>query len=121
MFDLVGLPYSFPSSPPESFDCWTLVKHARERLGLPSPLPFKDDEPWCVPANIERAIAKARVFWTTRAGAPQDGDMAVMMASHVGLYWQGGVVHALASNATVVWSSDAVVRRLFPGTEWWHT
>jgi cell wall-associated NlpC family hydrolase len=120
MFHLVGKPYAFPSHPPESFDCWTLVKYVRELVILPCPLPFRDDEAWCTPAGMARALAEARPHWKPRIGGPERGDMAVFNNEHVGVFWDGGVLHALAHNASVVWTSGPVLRRAFPKIEWWH-
>jgi cell wall-associated NlpC family hydrolase len=116
---LVGVPYAFPSRPPESFDCWTLVRHVRERLGKDCPLPFRDDEPWCQPANIARAVARARPMWRV-LHQPIHGAMAVLRPDHVGVVLGPGVLHALARGASVVWTPLAGVRRMFPAVEWWE-
>lgn len=115
---LVGRPYAFPSEPPMSFDCWSLVKHVRTEARLSCPLTFSDDEAWCTPDNIAAAIVKVRGAWG-RTDTPRDLDMAVMDAHHVGVVYGRGVVHALARHTTVVWTSRAVILRLWPNTEWW--
>lgn len=119
MFHLVGRPYKFPSSPPESFDCWTLVKYIRAQKGLSSPLPFDDQEEWCVPGALARAVGQARPVWQVLK-APQDFCMAVLEPGHVGIYYQGGVMHALARNFSVIWTRDPVVKRVWPNVEWWN-
>jgi len=115
---LVGRPYGFPSHPPETFDCWTLVKHVRGSMGLPCPLPFGDTEEWCVPGNLARATSAARPMWHTRP-YPIEGDMAVLEPAHVGVFLANGVLHALSRNSSVVWTSLPVIRRVWPKAEWW--
>ena len=115
---LVGRPYRFPSEPPATFDCWSLVKHVRAAEGLPSPLPFDDKAPWCVPGNQARATALAAPLWKTNGAAVQFA-MAVMEPGHVGVVVDGGVLHALTRNASVVWTPLAAVRRQWPRTQWW--
>lgn len=117
-FELVGIPYRFPSDPPRSFDCWTLVKHVRSAMGLPCPLPFDDAAPWCVPGNLAQATAQARALWHPRRPG-SDFDMVVLEPAHVGIALAGGVLHALARNAGVVWTSPAALRRHWPKAEWW--
>lgn len=121
MFDpraLVGRPYRFPSEPPLSFDCWTLVKFVREQMGLRNPLPFDDGEAWCQPGNLMLATARARCCWSQRP-EPQPFDMAVLEPSHVGVVIGSGVLHALSRHASVVWTTMPAVRRRWPRTEWW--
>lgn len=115
---LVGTPYEFPSNPPRSFDCWTLVKHVRAAEGLLCPLPFDDQEAWCVPGNLARATVQARPLWRVLTG-PINLCMAVLEPAHVGIVLNGGVLHALARNSSVVWTTFAVVRRRWPQTQWW--
>ena len=115
---LVGCPYAFPSAPPKTFDCWSLVKYVRECEGLPCPLPFDDKEDWCVPGNLMQATARARACWT-RLPKPEPFVMAVLEPSHVGIVIGGGVLHALSRNASVVWTTLAAIRRRWPQAEWW--
>lgn len=115
---LVGTPYAFPSHPPRSFDCWSLVKHVRLARGLTCPLPFSDDEAWCVPGQLHLATARARGLWNARP-APEAFDMAVLEPAHVGVVVDGGVLHALSRNSSVVLTSFAMVRRVWPKAEWW--
>ena len=117
-FELVGKPYKFPSEPPASFDCWTLVKHVRAAMGLPCPLPFDDQAEWCVPGNLARATEAARPLWRVR-NPGCDFDMVVLEPAHVGIALSGGVLHALARNASVVWTSPPALRRHWPKAEWW--
>lgn len=117
-FSLVGRPYAFPSAPPGSFDCWTLVKYVRACEGLACPLPFDDRAPWCIPGNLARATEAARSMWRVRAPG-RDLDMVVLEPAHVGLALDGGVLHALARNSGVVWTSPAALRRHWPRAEWW--
>jgi hypothetical protein len=117
-FELVGKPYEFPSDPPRSFDCWTLVKHVRLAERLACPLPFDDREAWCVPGNLAHATALAASVWRTQGG-PVPFAMAVLEPGHVGVVIDGGVLHALARNASVVWTTFAVVRRQWPQAQWW--
>lgn len=117
-FALVGRPYAFPSEPPASFDCWSLVKHVRAAEGLPCPLPFDDHAEWCRPGNLARATSEARALWRVD-GARSDFDMVVLEPAHVGVSLMGGVLHALARNSGVVWTSPAALRRHWPAAEWW--
>lgn len=117
-FELVGNPYRFPSDPPRTFDCWTLVKHVRTAEGLPCPLPFDDRAPWCLPGNLAQATAQARALWRI-VGAPTPFAMAVLEPAHVGVVIDGGVLHALARNSGVVWTTLAAVRRHWPQAQWW--
>lgn len=118
ILSLVGAPYAFPSDPPRSFDCWSLVKYVRQLRDLPCPLPFSDSETWCVPGNLHLATARARGLWTARE-APRPYDMAVLEPAHVGVVVDGGVLHALSRNSSVVLTSFAMVRRAWPKAEWW--
>ncbi len=118
LLSLVGRPYAFPSDPPNSFDCWSLVKYVRTSRGLPCPLPFSDQEDWCVPGNLQLATARARGMWKAKEH-PEPFDMAVLEPAHVGVVLDGGVLHALSRNASVVFSSFAVIRRIWPKAEWW--
>lgn len=116
---LVGRPYAFPSHPPETFDCWSLVKYARAQAGLPSPLPYDDQEAWCTPDAIGRAVLLARPAWKILQG-PTHMAMAVMDRHHVGVVLGRGVLHALARNSSVVWTSHGAVVRRWPEVEWWN-
>ena len=116
---LVGTPYNFPSHPPHTFDCWSLVKYVRGLKGLECPLPFSDAEEWCMPVNMVPAIAMARESWTTM-DEPVDFCMAVMERSHVGVVLDDGVLHALARNSTVVWTPMRAIHTRWPKTEWWN-
>lgn len=116
---LVGRPYAFPSSPPETFDCWSLVKYVRMLRGLASPLPFDDREAWCLPHNLPLAVARARGWWRALP-APEESAMAVLELGHVGVVVDGGVLHAMARNASVVWTPMPAVRRFWPEAEWWE-
>lgn len=115
---LVGRPYEFPSSPPVSFDCWSLVKYIRGNLDLPCPLPFDDTAPWCVPGNLAMGTEAARPLWKLH-GTPEQFDMAVLEPAHVGVVLGDGVLHALARNGSVVWTTFAVIRRHWPKAQWW--
>lgn len=115
---LVGRPYAFPSAPPDTFDCWTLVRFVRGQLKLPCPLPFSDQEEWCVPGALDQATARARPLWRVRA-VPSTYDMAVLEPAHVGVVLGDGVLHALSRNSSVVWTTMAAVRRRWPNAEWW--
>lgn len=119
MMHLVGRPYAFPCRPPETFDCWQLVRYVRMLRDLPCPLPFSDAEAWCVPENLAVATARARGCWRVLP-APQEGAMAVLDPAHVGIVIEGGVLHALARNSSVVWTSMGAVRRMWPGVEYWE-
>ena len=120
---LVGTPYAFPSDPPHSFDCWSLVKHVRIKQGLPCPLPFRDSEEWCVPGNLERATMRARSLWQpmpwSMTRSPPAYAMAVLSPSHVGVVVEDGVLHALCRNASVVWTPISAALKVWPETEWW--
>lgn len=115
---LVGRPYAFPSHPPETFDCWSLVRYVREQMGLRCPLPFNDAAAWCVPENIRVAVERARPSWSV-VPVPSDLAMAVMSRHHVGIVFGRGVLHALARHATVVWTGQTAILRRWPDTEWW--
>jgi hypothetical protein len=115
---LVGQPYAFPSFPPVSFDCWTLVKYVRELHSLPCPLPFNEKAPWCVPEYMPSAIKLAAPHWVIVA-EPAQMSMAVMERQHVGVVVDDGVLHALARNASVVWTPMKGILRKWPNTEWW--
>lgn len=116
--ELVGKPYKFPSDPPLTFDCWTLVKYVRTQAGLPCPLPFDDQEAWCAPGNLARATEAARPLWRSVA-KPQPLAMAVLEPAHVGVVLGDGVLHALSRRSAVVWTTLAVVRRQWPKAQWW--
>lgn len=118
MHPLLGKPYAFPSKPPESFDCWTLVKYLRAQQGLPCPLPFKDTEEWCVPGGIAMAVEYARGHWR-QVPQPKPYDMAVLCREHVGIVLPGGVLHAFQRNSSVVYTTFPVIRRVWPNAEWW--
>jgi cell wall-associated NlpC family hydrolase len=116
---LIGRPYAFPSNPPESFDCWTLVRHVRQMHGLPCPLPFDDGEDWCQPHALPLALDRARPGWRVEP-EPSRLAMAILPPDHVGVFVDGGVLHALARGATVVFTSMQIVRRRWPAVEWWQ-
>jgi hypothetical protein len=119
MLFLVGRPYAFPCHPPESFDCWRLVRYVRMLRGMESPLPFDDGADWCRPQALPLAVQRARGSWRVLP-EPQELAMAVLDSSHVGVVVQGGVLHALASHQGVLWTKMAVVRRRWPKVEWWE-
>jgi hypothetical protein len=119
MLFLVGRPYAFPCQPPESFDCWQLVRYARMLRGLDSPLPFDDREGWCTPQALPLALQRARGTWRALP-APAECCMAVLDPSHVGVVVGDGVLHALASHRGVLWTKLGIVRRRWPKVEWWE-
>jgi hypothetical protein len=119
MQHLVGRPYAFPCQPPDSFDCWQLVRYVRMLRGLASPLPFDDRDAWCRPDALPEAIARARASWRALPG-PAECAMAVLEPRHVGVVIDGGVLHAGSRQGGVVWTSMAAVRRVWPRAEWWE-
>jgi hypothetical protein len=116
---LIGRPYAFPSDPPRSWDCWSLVKWVRAQSGLASPLPFDDAARWCRPEALPEAVRRARGCWQALP-EPRQFAMAVLDPSHVGVVVDGGVLHALASHSGVLWTRLGVARRRWPQVEWWE-
>lgn len=118
LHQLVGRPYAFPSDPPRTFDCWTLVKHVRTTHGLLCPLPFSDTEEWCRPGNLARGTALARRCWNVEP-KPSHLAMAVLEDGHVGVVVGDGVLHALSRHTSVVWTRLPMILRRWPQAEWW--
>ena len=109
----VGAPYAYPSRPPETFDCWSLVVHVRAAVGLRTPLSVSESD--FDPRNFGQAVARELVDgdWVDTS-KPTDGDLVVFSSQHVGVWFGGRVVHAASSCGVQVatWRS---VRRRYPG------
>jgi hypothetical protein len=109
----IGTPYAYPSTPPESYDCWTLVEHVRAALGLATPLAV--DAANFDPESLDVAVAAelGANRWC-EVGAPHDGAVVVFHAGHVGVWVQCRVLHAVAGVGVMVSRWPTVLRR-FPG------
>lgn len=110
MIPRLGTPYAFPSNPPESFDCWTLLVYLREQLGLDTPVMSPHWTPETLNGAIEGELCSGRWKPVTEA---VDGDVVLFSPVHVGALLRGVVVHAVPSTG-VLYSALAVARRRFP-------
>ena len=111
----IGTPYAWPSDPPATYDCWTLVQAAREALGLATPLPI--DPADFAPRTVHEAAARVLCGpgWE-EASQPQNGDVVLFCPSHVGVWLQGRVMHTTSASG-VQTPSWAAVRRRYPGAK----
>lgn len=116
---LVGKPYAWPSKPPESFDCWTLVEHCRHLLGRASPIAVE----WATGGH-ERAVAA--IMATRDAGTWRRvaegalGDLVLLSHDHVGLFLPSGVLHAYRPAHSVICTRWRVVARTWPEHSVWR-
>lgn len=99
----VGMPYENGSYGPYTYNCWGLLVHIQHRY-------FKVEMPM---VNIEQSAECALMFkdkvrsgeWTL-VDSPIQGDAVLLrggMAPHVGVFVNGGVLHAL-EDVGVVWT-----------------
>jgi hypothetical protein len=112
---LIGRPYCLPSTPPYTFDCYSLVKFVRaEFFGLETPAP-------CDIASVSKNDAGIAIIKVRDSGLwqivkqPRFGDIVQMERYHIGVYIEGGVLHAwrAARSAQVVLTKIRAVERLF--------
>ena len=119
MRDLIGAPYALPCDPPHTFDCWQLVVHARETIGLRTPHG---------PVAVEdRSLADKEYFahpdpkvWTP-IGRPSEGCVVAFgnPASHVGVYIGGRVLHASHKTGVCLHALEAM-ERFFGSPRYWE-
>ncbi len=105
----LGTPYAFPSDPPRSYDCWTLMTYLRAQIGLWTP---PVDACWA-PETIAEAIAKERERWE-QVAEPSVGDAVLMNDEHIGVYLGVSIAHATLSTG-VLYTPVRAARRRFPG------
>lgn len=110
----VGVPYAFPSDPPRTFDCWTLMTYLRGQLGLWTP---SVDASWR-PESIAAAIEHEKPRWQQVTGV-LDGDAVLMHDEHIGLYLKGFVAHATPSTGVLYTPVRTILRR-FPATRYFR-
>lgn len=113
--DIVGRPYAFPSDPPRTFDCWTLLLWVRSQMGLETPVDLDPGE--YDPETLEGAVRRERPLWHRVTGPPADGDAVLFTAKHIGVVAGDGVLHAHAPSRGVVHTRWEVVRRRWPTAE----
>lgn len=108
--ELVGRPYRFPSSPPASFDCWSLARHVRAAcFGLADGVAADG----ATPADFQDLARRYRPAWTETA-TPADGDLALIEDRHCGVVMLGGVLHCSAEAGAVRFVRLDVLKRAFP-------
>lgn len=97
--DYVGLPYELGARGPEKYDCYGLLKKVyAERYNVE--VPDWSDEVLSLRLRSKtiNAVLQESGTWK-EVDAPTDGDVVVCYrakaAHHLGLYYNGGVLHAL--------------------------
>ena len=112
-YPALGTPYAFPSCPPATFDCWTLVEHLRGQMGLLTPPVAAGWTPETFPAAVE---AEQGAWRRVEEGEGiQPGDVVLFNARHVGVLVDRDTVAHATPESGVVYSPLRAIRRRFPG------
>jgi len=88
---LIGKPWAVPCDPPNSFDCWELVRYVRAIYGLvtPSVIDVSERAP-----KHRKHITNPPVGWL-KLSEVVDHCVVRMGGTHVGLYLgRGNIIHA---------------------------
>lgn len=92
MRGLIGKPWAVPCNPPNSFDCWELVRHVREvtfNKGTPSIVERGDRKP-----KDRTLITNPPTEWV-EIPTPEVGCVVRIGETHVGVFLgRGDVMHA---------------------------
>lgn len=121
MENLVGRPYAFPSFPPETFDCWSLLVYVRAQLGEVTPLSISPSRfnPETMRDAVE--VEKGHGFWRRmKTEEVQNGDAVLFVPDHIGVFLGTGVLHAHAPSRSVVFTKWPVVLRRWSLVEVWR-
>ena len=126
--NLIGCPYAQQSTPPRTFNCWTLVLHVRALLGLRLPRVLPDvsaavETRFLEDRNLDAVIAHLREGQIFQAvDRPQEGTMVFLKPdySHIGIWVAGGVMHACESLNGVRHYSLPVCERFFGNASFWE-
>jgi len=96
--DLIGTPFAIPCNPPESYDCWELVRAARKVMDKITPSYVDRDKRT---AMSHRRIKYCESEWD-RLDVPRLGCIVKIGDGHVGVYLGNNqVLHAHQSGARV--------------------
>ena len=112
----VGTPYAFPSDPPNTFDCWTLLTDLRQQMGLKTPLAGPGWAPESFGEHVATEIASGHWRRLEAFSDARDGDAVLFNAKHVGTLVGRVIAHATHSTG-VVYTTQSAVRRRFPRCE----
>lgn len=118
--DIIGTPYRFPSHPPETFDCWSLVTYARKCMGLETKLII--DPKHFTPDTVLEAVQHEQSHgnWKPVRGEPQVADVVLFGMNHISLFTGNGVLHAYAPAKSVIFTRMDVLERRHPNFEVWR-
>lgn len=107
----IGLPYEHGAYGPDSFNCWGLLSFVERRhFGVIMPLVDLDDANDCT-SMFRGKLSSGE--WRY-AEEPGDGDAALLRggtAPHVGIYVNGGVLHAM-EGIGVIWTPLSKLRNI---------
>jgi hypothetical protein len=114
-YDLIGIPYALPSTPPDNFDCFSLVEYVREHsFNRATPLPYS------VYGKGYDEIARTIVTITHKSMYRYvdkfvPGDIVQLEDCHIGVALPDGVLQAWRANGkgSVVCTGWRIVNRLF--------
>jgi cell wall-associated NlpC family hydrolase len=126
--EYIGKPYLVNGRGPDAFDCFGLVLDIYRRLfdiHLPD---------WTVEdATLATAVRVINKAWRSqeandlayKVDAPEDFDIAFLyrkdIAHHVGIYVNGGVMHASHKNSGVAWERPEVFSSVGRGSlQYWR-
>ena len=119
---IIGRPYAFPSYPPESFDCWTLLVYVRRLMGLRTEVQISPSR--YTPETLRDAVCLEKCMGGWRPVHPEDrplqGDAVLFTPEHIGVAMGTGVLHAFAPSRGVVFTKWPVVYRRWPNAEVWR-
>lgn len=118
---IIGAPYAFPSHPPESFDCWTLLVYVRNLHGLRTEVEISPSR--YTPETLRNAVTLEKCMGGWRRvseDSMMDGDAVLFTPSHIGVSLGVGVLHAFAPSKGVLFTRWPVVKRRWPQLEVWH-
>lgn len=107
---LIGKPWAIPCDPPNTFECWELVRHVRALFGIQTPSVVDADKRSLMNTRI---IANPPADWQ-RLNEPTPYCVVLLGHKHVGV-WIGDnqVLHTERNTGARV-DHISVLRQLFP-------
>ena len=112
--EYIGRPYVLNGRGPDAFDCYGLVIDFFNRVaGINIPdWSVKDAQLETAVKTITKALNESYDRdLVTPVTTPQDMDIAILkrhrLAHHVGVYVNGGILHASSSNKGVAWERES--------------
>lgn len=117
---LIGTPYRLGGIPPQTFDCWQLIKYVSKHC-LHRDYDTGFDPSTYTSADIPDYMLTIKDTWQV-VHKPHHGDVILLgdkRMTHCGIVMEGGLLHAMDVNSRgqVFYHSMSLITRMFRQSE----